>query len=223
MNDPATTSVEKVIDRATEFCQRLEDMVAGKGSFTIRDEAGRDWLLMAHWSLVLDYCKSIFDLILHKFYGGAFALLRLLTEAELRSFVVVVGSEDDIAKIKADTYRINFKTIGGEIDAKLFPEGFFAPFLKMTIESLHSYTHSGRAQLARRFKGKDLEIHYTDNEIIDVIQLSSIATWLVTVHVLLHFQHLAEARASQELFLEWCKHLQVTGRNTLTASSSPTA
>jgi hypothetical protein len=212
-----TDPVNDALDRTTDFCQRLEDLVVNKGAFTIKDLNGRDWLLMAHWSLVMDYQKSILVLVLRKYYGGAFALLRLIIEAQLRAFVVFVGSDEDRGKIKADTYKVNFKTIGAEIDSKYFQDhpGYFAPFLKMTIKSLHSYTHSGTEQLRRRFDGNNLDAKYTDNEIADVIQLSAMSTWWVTILVLQLFGYAGEAKLSNDWLVEWGKHLHITGVNTL--------
>src|SRR2546425_12755514 len=43
-------SVDVEIDRATTFCQQLEDLVVEKGSVTIGDE-DRDRLLLAHWAV----------------------------------------------------------------------------------------------------------------------------------------------------------------------------
>lgn len=56
---PSPISVEKEIDRATEFAQSLEDLVVSKGSVTTGQASDRDKLLLAHWSLVLEYNKSI--------------------------------------------------------------------------------------------------------------------------------------------------------------------
>jgi hypothetical protein len=214
-NDP----VKEALDRATDFCQRLQDLIVNKGAFTIKDQDGPDWLSMAHWSLVMDYQKSILVLVLRKYYGGAFALLRLIIEAQLRAFVVVVGSDEDRARIMADKYKINFRTIGAEIDAKYFQQfpGYFGPFLKVTIKSLHSYTHSGREQLRRRFDASGLDAKYTENEITDVIQLSVMSTWWVTFLVLQLFGHTDEAKMANDWLQEWAKHLHITGVNTLSA------
>ncbi len=108
---PTPVNVEKEIDRATEFGQRLEDLMVNKGSVTKGEAGDRDKLLLAHWSLAFDYNKCILPLMRPKFYSGAFALLRPLVEVEVRAHVVLMGSDDDVSEIKNDTYRTNFKTI----------------------------------------------------------------------------------------------------------------
>jgi Family of unknown function (DUF6988) len=141
-----------------------------------------------------------------QFYGGAFALLRPIVEAQVRAHVVLMGSDDDVDKIKGDKYNVNFKTIGGEIDTAFNLQGFFDRFLNGASGALHSFTHSGLSQLARRFKGNDLEAHYEDDEIVEVIRTSSTAVFMVTNLVTKHFKFEDEGRKVGKLFLEWGKH-----------------
>ena len=108
---PTPVNVKKEIDRATEFGQRLEDLMVNKGSVTKGEAGDRDKLPLAHWSLAFDYNKCILTLMRPKFYGGAFALLRPLVEDEVRAHVVLMGSDDDVSEIKNDTYRAIFKRI----------------------------------------------------------------------------------------------------------------
>jgi hypothetical protein len=117
-----------------------------------------------------------------------------------------MGSDDDVDKIKGDKYNVNFKTIGGEIDTAFNLQGFFDRFLNGASGALHSFTHSGLSQLARRFKGNDLEAHYEDDEIVEVIRTSSTAVFMVTNLVTKHFKFEDEGRKAGELFLEWGKH-----------------
>jgi hypothetical protein len=197
-------TVQEEIDRSSVFGQKLEDLVVSKGSVTLQAGA-RDKLLLAHWSLALDLDKSILTLMQNKFYGGAFALLRPIVEAEVRAHVVLMGSDDDVTKIREDRYITNFKTIGAEIDTAFNLGGFFDGFLNGARGALHSFTHSGLSQLGRRFKGNDLEAHYDDDEIIEVIRTSSTAVFMVTNLVTKHFKFVGEGKKVEELFLEWGK------------------
>jgi hypothetical protein len=63
-------TVQQVIDHASEFGQRLEDLVVARGSVKLGDAGYRDKLLLAHWSLVLDYDKGILNLMRAQFYGA---------------------------------------------------------------------------------------------------------------------------------------------------------
>jgi hypothetical protein len=198
-------SIEAEIDRAGKLGQQLEDLIVEKGSVTIGKAGDRDKLLLAYWSLAFDLQKSILALMQHKFHGGAFALMRSLVEAEVRAHVVLMGSDEDVAKIKSDTYVTNFKTIGAEIDKAFGLKGYFDRFLNGARGALHSFTHSGFSQLGRQFKGDDLEAHYGDGEIIEVIHTSTTAVLLVSMLVTRHFKFEDESKKVEGLFLEWGK------------------
>jgi len=139
----------------------------------------------------------------NKFYGGAFALLRSLVEAQVRAHVVLISSGDVVTSIKEDKYAVNFKQVGGQIDAAFQLNGYFDKFLNGARGALHSFTHSGLSQLGRRFNGNDLIAHYEDGEIIEVIHTSTTATWMVTNLVVKHFKFQEEARTIGALFLKW--------------------
>jgi hypothetical protein len=198
-------TVHEEIDRSTEFGQKLEDLVVSKVSVTLGQSGDRDKLLLAYWSLALDYDKSILALMRKHFHGGAFALVRPLVEAEVRAHVVLMGSDDEVTKIKEDTYTVNFKTIGAQIDTAFGLQGFFDRFLNGARGALHSFTHSGVSQLERRFRGNDLEAHYEDEDVIEVIHTSSTAVFMVTNLVTKHFKFVDEGKKVEELFLEWGK------------------
>jgi hypothetical protein len=199
-------TVQEEIDRSTEFGQKLEDLVVSKEFVKLSETGDRDKLLLAHWSLALDYDKSVLALMQKQFYGGAFALLRPLVEAEIRAHVVLMGSDEIVTKIKEDRYGVNFKTIGAEIDTAFNLKGLFDRFLNGARGALHSFTHSGLSQLGRRFRGNDLEAHYEDDEIIEVIHTSSTAAFMVTNLVTSHFKFVDEKKKAGELFLEWGRH-----------------
>jgi hypothetical protein len=198
-------SVQAEIERATSFGQALEDIIVNKGSITLGNAPDRDKLLVAYWALAMDYHKSILSLLRQGYYGGAFALLRPLIEALVRAHVVLMGPDDDVNKIRADDYRTNFGTIGAQIDASFNLEGFFDRLLNGAKGALHSFTHSGLSQLGRRFAGNDIQAHYGDGEIVEVIHTSSSAVFMVTNLVTHHFGFKAEADVISQLFLQWGK------------------
>src|SRR5258707_8644205 len=107
-------NVQKGIDSARKFGQQLEDIVVGKNQFPIGD---RNVLLIAYWALMFDYHKGILSLLQTEFFGAAFALVRPVVEAVVRAHVTLRGSGDDLAKIKNDEDKVNFKEIGAKIDA----------------------------------------------------------------------------------------------------------
>jgi hypothetical protein len=71
---------------------------------------------------------------------------------------------------------------------------------------LHSFTHAGLAQLARRFKGNDLIPDYREAEIREVIRVSTSAVFMVNNLVTKHFGFEQEWKENTDLFTEWGKH-----------------
>lgn len=195
-------SVQTELERARRFGAHLEELVVRRGQCPDDD---RNVLLMGYWALVFDYHKGILTLLSNGFCGSAFALVRPVVEALVRSHVAVKGSMDDVRRLQQDEYRVNFATIGSWIDTEFGLGDFFTNFLTRARDALHSYTHAGVSQLARRFDGHDLKPRYEDNEIIEVIRSCTSAVWMVTNLVTKHLHFDEEAQMAQELFAEWGK------------------
>jgi hypothetical protein len=160
-------------------------------------------LVASHGSRQKHLDKSILALLRHKVYGGAFALLRPLIEAMIRAHVVLMGSDEEVAKIKQDTYSVAFKTIGARIDTEFLYQGLLTKLLDDARTALHSFTHSGLFQLDRRFKGNEIEPRYGDPEIIGLVIVSSSMIFLVNGLVTHYFHLEAEHKKVEELFLAW--------------------
>ena len=197
------SSVEYEIKRANEFGDQIEDLVIAKGQCPTGD---RNTPLMAYWSLMFDFHRGIPCLLSHKFFGSAFVLVRPTVEALVRAHIVIMGSEEDLRKLRDDEYRINFGTVGKEIDATFGTDDFFDNFLKRARIALHSYTHAGVYQLGRRFSGTDLTPNYSEEEIIEVIQIATSAVFMATNLVTKHFGFEEEWRQCTKQFGEWGKH-----------------
>jgi hypothetical protein len=63
------------------------------------------------------YDKGILELI-REIIWRSICLLRPVVEAQVRAPVVLMGSNEDVARIKNDTYTVNFRTVGAEIDER---------------------------------------------------------------------------------------------------------
>jgi hypothetical protein len=112
--------------------------------------------------------------------------------------VAKIGSDETVLEMKADTYKVRFDLVGQEIDAALNLPGFFEKSLnKSTRDALHSYTHSGGFQIARRFEG------YSDGAILNVIEGSMTALFMATIVVTKHFGMEDEWRAATEMLAEY--------------------
>ena len=198
-----SSQIQQEIERANRFGDEIENLVVARGECPTGD---RNTLLIAYWSLAFDHHRGVLCLLSNKFYGSAFALVRPLVEATVRAHVVIMGSEEDLRKLRNDEYRTNFVTVGKEIDAFFRTDDFFEKFLNGARNALHSYTHAGLWQLGRRFSGTDLTPSYSEGEIIEVIRTTTSAAFLVTNLVTKHFGFEEEWRKCTELFGEWGKH-----------------
>jgi hypothetical protein len=196
--------VQKEIDSARKFGEQLENIVVSKNQFPTGD---RNVLLIAYWALMFDYHKGILSLLQSEFFGAAFALVRPVVEAVVRAHVALMGSKQDLASIKNDDYKVNFKEIGAKIDAAFALEGLMENFLSdVTRSALHSYTHSGLLQLGRRFDGNDIKPNYSDDEIVEVVRVTTSAIFMVTNLVTKHFGFEDDWKNVSQIYDEWGKH-----------------
>jgi hypothetical protein len=196
--------VKKEIDSARKFGEQLQEIVVSKNQFPTGD---RNVLLIAYWALMFDYHKGIVSLLQSEFFGAAFALVRPVVEAVVRAHVTLMGSEDDLARIQKDEYKVNFKEIGAKIDTAFGLEGLMEKFLDyVTRSALHSYTHSGLLQLGRRFDGNDIKPNYSDGEVIEVIRVTTSAIFMVTTLVTKHFGFEDDWKSVSQMYGEWGKH-----------------
>jgi hypothetical protein len=196
--------VQKEIDKGRKFGEQLEDIVVSKDQFPTGDA---NVLLIAYWALMFDYHKGILSLLQSEFFGAAFALVRPVVEAVVRAHVTLMGSEDDLASIQKDEYKVNFKEIGAKIDAAFSLEGLMENFLNdVTRSALHSYTHSGLLQLGRRFDGNEIKPNYSDGEIIEVIHVTTSGIFMVTNLVTKHFGFEDDWKRVSQMYDEWGQH-----------------
>jgi hypothetical protein len=195
-------NVQDEIARVTRYGQQLEALLDEK---VLKLSSDRDWLIIAYRSLLLDYHTAIVTLLPKELYGAAFALLRPIVEAWVRIHLAKIGSDETVLQLKNDTYRVDFSKVGAEIDKALGLE-FFAKSLDKAIrDALHSYTHSGSFQIARRFDESATRSHYSDGAILNVIEGSMTALFMATIVVTQHFGFEDEWRNATGLFAEYNK------------------
>jgi hypothetical protein len=196
-------TLQQEIANASEFGQRLREVVVAQKQCPGGD---RETLLIGYWSLIFDYHMGIMSLLLDGFHGSACALVRPVFEALIRSHIALMGSDDDVRKLIDDTYVVNFKTVGAQIDAAFGLNGLLERFLDRGRQALHSYAHSGRSQVGRQFDGTNLKQTYSEGEMIEVVQTTTSATWMVTNLVTKHFKFDQVAKTVDELFTAWGKN-----------------
>jgi hypothetical protein len=197
----STECINDEIDRATRLGQELEDLVAGKGGFVIRSD--RDDLIIGYWSLIFEYGKGILALVRLNFPAPAFALLRPVVDALVKAHMALIGSERDVLSIRQDRYNVSYEKDGRRIDEAFGLGSLLDNYLKQARPLLHSLTHSGRAQLWRRFEGEQVGASFSDVEVAKLVGNTSAAVYLITVLVTRHFGFEEERQAAERVFLQY--------------------
>jgi hypothetical protein len=197
---------ERAINQAAVLGVRLEHLVYSKakeGKLVVVEKDAD--LVMAYWSLIFDLCKGPGCLLHNKFYSPAFALLRPIMEALMRACVVLVGTSEEVARIRQDDFRVNFKTDGARADKALGTGTLVQRYLEQTRGLLHSLTHGGTAQLGMQFDGNDVGVNASDAQILMLLGACSNASFFVTILVAKHFRLEDVARAANDIFVEYGK------------------
>jgi hypothetical protein len=199
-------TIEAEINRAALLGQQLENLAYNKSKEGKLIATGKnDDLLMGYWSLIFDYGKGVGCLLHDNFYSPAFALFRPIIEALVRACVVLVGTPDDVLRIRQDEFRVNYKKDGAWIDKALGTGTLLDDFLKGTRELLHSLTHSGTAQLGMRFDGDQVGAGVSDAQITALLGAASNAAFLITILIAKHFDLHDVADAANKVFWEYGK------------------
>jgi hypothetical protein len=144
----------------------------------------RNRLVAAYISIMLEHHRAILALLDQGYPGSAFALLRSQIEAGFRGlWVNLIGKDDQIEQIiKKDREPFpRFRTLARLLDRSYNAQGIFA-HIAQHWKHLNSMTHSGMAQIARRFdKDGNLAPNYTDEEIEEVLRFSASVSLLCVI------------------------------------------
>jgi hypothetical protein len=198
-----SVQVQKELDSARKFGVLLEEIVISK-NYT---DGERDTLLLAYWELVSDFHRGIHVLIENEFFGSSFALVRPVVECFVRAHIALMGTDDDVKRLREDTYKVNFKEVGPKIDAAFGLDHLMENFLNdRTREALHSYTHGGLQQLGRRFREGNVRPNYSDEEIAEIIRVATSALFMVTNLLTKYFKFEDDWKKVTEMYVDWGKH-----------------
>jgi hypothetical protein len=192
---------------AVQIAKELEGLVLKRFPLNLPQDRDRARLILGFWALVFDYQKSILVLINAGLYGGAFALLRPIIEAVLRAHVAMSCRPAVVQTLKRDKYQVDFKQIGPHLDKIYGMEGFFEGLIKRAEILLHSFTHSGGAQVSRRFVGEDVQMDFTVEELQEGISGAIAMSFMVTVLTTRFFGFDEEWAAANKIYATKAKHL----------------
>ena len=198
--------VTEALRVSSEYANKLDDLVAGPGGFSIRQES--DWMLASYWYLNATLHTSILTLFQANLPAGGFALLRPVVENLFRVHLVVMGKPDVRQKLRSDKFRLSFFRDTQKIDDHFDLGGEFKSLVDRMVEFLHSLTHLGMQQVRRQFRGSNLEANYPENEILAVISMSTVTKFMVTSRVIERFQSDAELQVVLALWREFTSRQQ---------------
>lgn len=108
--------------------------------------------------------------------------------------------------MRNDDYRINFGTIGMEIDERFGLDTLLQEFLRDSSKILHSYTHGGMLQVQRRFREGDLQPNYDDRELLELIRSATSGLFMLTNVLTKHFGFEEDWKRGTELYVRWGVH-----------------
>ena len=119
---------------------------------------------------------------------SAFSLLRPVFETLVRVHLIATGDRQVIEEMRADRFRIKFFKHPEKVDNHFHLGGDFKSLYLRIMNFMHSAVHMGMEQMKRQFKGEDLAPNYSEQEIIAVVQMSTVAKFMVTSRVIERFQ-----------------------------------
>jgi len=147
----------------------------------IEFEAGdRNRVSGALFDVALDHAKAIVVLLENKIYASVYALARPLFECFVRAtWVQHCASYGEIAHlIKKDEFKLNFRQMLDAVEKNRQWEETLTQVKRGVWKSMHSFTHGGLQLISRRFKDESLEHNYDELEIIGLLQLVALISFL---------------------------------------------
>ena len=164
----AIVTTQGLIAQATSLSERLQLLLSNDRQHV--NKTNRDGLVLLHWSLVFEHHQGMMLLLRNGFPAPAFALMRPLEEAFLRSFVAMNGTEEEAVALWKGTYKTKFEVVWRRIYEKIGLQPNIGPWLQTKIKGLHGFTHGGKEQLVRQASGSDIISSYTDDEVRGLVQ-----------------------------------------------------
>lgn len=144
------------------------------------ESSDRNRVSGALFDIAHDHAKAIVVLLENKIYASVYALARPLFESFVRAaWVQHCASDDEIAHlIKKDEVKLTFGQMLGAVEKNRQWEETLTQVKRRVWKSMHSYTHGGLQLISRRFKDKFLEPNFDELEIMGLLQLVAIISFL---------------------------------------------
>jgi hypothetical protein len=131
-----------------------------------------------------------------------------------------VAPKDEVSRIRQDRYKVSYEKDGQRIDRHLSSSPLFENMLKDNRDLLHSLTHSGKAQLWRRFDGDEVGSGYTDAEVWALLGTVSSAVFMMTCLIAKHYGLDEQLRVATATYMEFAKEREAVKTDFIPAISS---
>lgn len=164
-------NIQGIINESEELIQWIDKQITGL------EISSKERIRLASGCLdmALEHQKAIVLLVANKLYGSAFALARIIFEAYVRGvWLQLCASEEEIEKFKKDGLEKTFDTLVREIErCDGFDGGILSDAKATNWPSMNSFTHSGFLQVVRRNKEESIEPNYTEEEMIELMNMAN--------------------------------------------------
>jgi hypothetical protein len=192
--------IEDISNRGAEIRSRLCELLSRHELPTDTKTA----FLTGFVSIALEHHEAIFLLIKSKLTGSAFALVRLLFDTTVRAlWINKVANESQIEKMNRDKLKFpRMSQMLAEIDQNYDTDNFFQS-LKEAWKAMCSYAHSGALQIARRFTNGEVKPSYSDDEIVQALNVTNTVLMLLTRMFFVSMGWHQEADETEKMMLEY--------------------
>jgi hypothetical protein len=204
--------LEDITARGAEVRTRLRELLA-------RHKYSADTktvLVIGYVDTALEHHKAIWLLKDAKLHGSAFAFVRLVYDAMLRAlWINKCACAEQIEQASRDKLHWQMGQVSDEIKQAYFghsaqEDAKFAATLDECFERLKaiwsascSYTHSGALQLARRFSFDEVKPNYSEGEIVEALNLATMALLLFLPPLLLSMDYVLEAKDALAVLVQY--------------------
>jgi len=139
-------------------------------------KAERCMVALACFDLIFENQKAVQLLASNELYGSAAILVRPMFESLVRgNWMLFCATDAQVSYfIKNDKIR---KNIGEQVkqleQEPAFSNGWFSLNFENDYRIMHSLTHPGMQQIARRVDGSDIVSNFEEAELIEIIEASN--------------------------------------------------
>jgi hypothetical protein len=197
----AIVTTKDLIAQVTSLSERLQLLLSNDRQHV--NKTNRDGLVLLHWSLVFEHHQGMMLLLRNGFPAPAFALMRPLEEAFLRSFVAMNGTEEEAVALWKGIYKTKFEVVWKQIYEQIGLQANVGPWLQTKIKRLHGFTHGGKEQLVRQASGSDIVSSYTDDEVRSLVRETMTIMFLTALFTTAFLDYATEHQEAVAMFNEY--------------------